>query len=234
MSTLSKEPFCPTPDSQAIDQKQAVLDELTPIAQYMANQVTFNALSKEVRHMRELNMFNTHQCLKDSAKLPWLVQLLGQDCLSQTITNHQTALLIWTLKVAQNSGWDHKPFIRSCFRPRSANTQEFHAYGKRRYYYDIWSNIHYGFVGKASGFSDALLLDGAGLEQIVSTLLRGIRPVRQGSITGRLRDWDGQDDRDSIQLGITLYQRHRIVLPAKTLLDAVLSSQLESKRPESK
>jgi hypothetical protein len=121
MSTLSKT-LCSVPDDQAIDQKQAVLDELTPIAQYMANQITFNALSKEVRLMRELNLFNTHQCLKNSAKLPWLIQLLGQDCLSQTITNHQTALLIWTLKVAQNSEWDHKPFIRSCFRPRSANT----------------------------------------------------------------------------------------------------------------
>jgi hypothetical protein len=79
-----------------------------------------------------------------------------------------------------------------------------------------------------------MLLDGAGLEQIVSTLLAGKHPVRRGSITGRLRDWDGREDRESIRLGITLYQRHRIVLPAKTLLDAVLSSQLESKHPESK
>ncbi len=228
---------CPAPNGKPINRnldEQAVLDELTPIAQYMANQITFNAISKEVRLMRELNIFNIHQCLKDSAKLPWLAQLLGQDCLSQTMTHHQAALLIWTLKVAQNSAWDHKPYIRSCFRQRSATEQHFHAYGKRRYYYDIWSNIHYGYVGKASGFSDAMLLDGAGLEQIVSTLLAGKRPVRRGSITGKLRDWDGQIDRASIQLGINLYQRHRVVLPASTLLDAVLSSQLDTKRPQSK
>jgi hypothetical protein len=234
---MSDTPSCPTPDGKAITRNptdQARLDELTPIAQYMANQITFNAVSKEARHMLELNRFNTHQCWKDSAKQPWLMQLFGPDCLSQTITNRQAALLIWTLKVAQNSTWDHKPFLKNCFRPRSATEQHFHAYGKRRYYYDIWSNIHYGYVGKASGFSDAMLLDGAGLEQIASTLLTGTRPVRQGSITGRLRDWDGQKDRKSIQLGIALYQRHMGVLPVKTLLDAILNNQLDTNLPRSK
>jgi hypothetical protein len=138
------------------------------------------------------------------------------------------ALALWTREVAENSRWDHKPVISQCFRPRSGGApQAYHAYGERRYFYDIWSNIHYGYVGKAAGFSDSMLLDGAGLEQIGSTLLKGRRPVRHGRTTAHLRDWDDINDRLSIELGITLYQRHPAALSQVSLEDAVLKSNIK-------
>ncbi|MOA31335.1 hypothetical protein D3C78_1524870 [compost metagenome] len=54
-----------------------------------------------------------------------------------------------------------------------------HKHGKQDYSYDIWSNIHYGYVGMAGGFSESLLLDGAGLEQIASDSLRWIRDSKK-------------------------------------------------------
>ena len=43
-----------------------------------------------------------------------------------------------------------------------------HKYGQHDYYFDIWSNIHYGYVGTASGFCRDKLIDGAGVAQIGS------------------------------------------------------------------
>ena len=49
--------------------------------------------------------------------------------------------------------------------------QKRHKLGGFNYYHDIWSNIHYGYVGTAAGFTESELLDGAGLKQIVTDLL---------------------------------------------------------------
>lgn len=38
-------------------------------------------------------------------------------------------------------------------------------HGEYDYFYDIWSNIHYGYVGVALGFSAAEMINGAGLAQ---------------------------------------------------------------------
>ena len=54
----------------------------------------------------------------------------------------------------RNGGiWDHKPKIAKKWGERNR-------LGNREivYYYDIWSNIHYGFIGKKIGFSDKTLL----------------------------------------------------------------------------
>ncbi|MDH1262060.1 polymorphic toxin type 44 domain-containing protein [Pseudomonas sp. GD03944] len=47
--------------------------------------------------------------------------------------------------------------------------------GQMDYVYDIWSNIHYGYVRRAGFFSESVLPDGAGLEQIASDSIRKIQ-----------------------------------------------------------
>jgi len=72
----------------------------------------------------------------------------------------------WLAKWLGN--WDHKQAILS-------DTHMAHkgwsGMGSYRYYYDIWSNIHYGYVGAASGFNDTVLAENAGLEQVGSTMV---------------------------------------------------------------
>ncbi len=67
-----------------------------------------------------------------------------------------------------------------------------HKQGEVDYFYDIWSNIHYGYVGRAGGLSESVLLDGAGLEQIASDSIRKVQkwakrkgPTRSADIEGR-------------------------------------------------
>jgi hypothetical protein len=86
--------------------------------------------------------------------------------------------------------WDHKPYIRGKWGV--AQLIDFTPLGKAEqvnFYYDIWSNIHYGYVGRAAAFTEKELLDWAAAENAVST--PGVpEPV---------------SDRRSIEIGSRLY-----------------------------
>jgi len=43
---------------------------------------------------------------------------------------------------------------------------------KRKFRYDIWSNIHYGFIGRYAGFTEFELTSGAGVAQVMGNWRR--------------------------------------------------------------
>ncbi|MDH2436767.1 polymorphic toxin type 44 domain-containing protein [Pokkaliibacter sp. MBI-7] len=228
---MSNPSVCPTPTGSAVTSNpagQPYLDELTPIAEYMAREISTNLRSRDVRAMKHLN-HSADYFLNHARELKsWgLGELLdwGKDK-AKGLTAREAAMMIWTMKVAQDSSWDHKPVISRCFHPRDPQEQQYHAWKDRRYFYDIWSNIHYGFIGAASGFTNSQLSDGAGLEQIGSTLFNLKWPAREGIPTGRLRDFDGVNDRKSVQLGIDLYAKYPVGPSAKALVDSILKSNI--------
>ena len=45
--------------------------------------------------------------------------------------------------------WDHQPKLRKLF------VGLHHKQGAYEYFYDIWSNIHYGYVGIIGGLSES-------------------------------------------------------------------------------
>ncbi|NJM31944.1 MAG: hypothetical protein HC848_02420, partial [Limnobacter sp.] len=172
---------CPEPTHSSNPQDPNFPDELTPIASYMVQQMRTNIMGDAVHAMQRLNTLSgrLHKGLMEWDLLERGLRWLG---ITQTSLKNETLVIghtafglahpkaiawgIWTYMVAQNSSWDHKPVIGACFTPRSSTVQNYHAWGDRRYFYDIWSNIHYGYVGQTAGFMEWELLDGAGLEQI--------------------------------------------------------------------
>lgn len=211
-------------------------DELTPIAQYMAAEMNNNLAGTDGQRMLALNNQSSTACIQNYQKLPLWRQLLGlgmtpQQCVEIEMHSHTAALLIWAELVRQDGAWDHKPLIAARFNPRAPNgNQVWHLYGNTLYFYDVWSNIHYGYVGKGVGFSDSMLLDGAGLEQIGSTLLRGSAPQSDPSVSG-LRRWDDPHDRAAIEMGIRMYANHPTNVSAQTLLNEVVNSNAILKKP---
>ncbi|MCP4744825.1 MAG: hypothetical protein GY874_01595 [Desulfobacteraceae bacterium] len=139
-------------------------------------------------------------------------------------------MAILTYKVMQDGDWDHKPIIAKQFHPRTDDEQHYHLYGDRVYYYDVWSNIHYGYVGCASGFSESELLDGAGLEQIGSDISRIEWPNKTSQAKG-LRAWDKANDRDAIQIGIELYKTNPNNVTASKLRTLVLNCKNIEMKP---
>jgi len=231
--TLSRS-LSPTPGSMCV--AQIFIDEMTPIASYMAIEINNNAKSSAVNKMRELNSYSATECITKFQELPVWQQLFGlrvtpEQCIDHQISYRAAALLIWIENVMQGAAWDHKPIISRRFHQRNPNgEQHWHLYRNTLYYYDVWSNVHYGYVGSAAGFSESVLLDGAGLEQIGSTLLRGSWPRNDPNIRG-LRAWDDIQDRAGIELGIKLYHLHPSGLTAQVLLNSILAvSRIRTKR----
>ena len=223
------------PGALGRDQQSAHHDEITPIADYIANEMNINAHSADVKNMIEMNSFSAETCIADFSKLPLWRQILGlgirpEQCLNMRLSYRGAALLTWGMKVRQNGDWDHKPKIAARFNPRNpGGEQHWHLYGNTLYFYDVWSNIHYGYVGSTAGFSEAVLLDGAGLEQIGSTLLDLRLPEKSPAVSG-LRTWDDSEDREAIKIGMELYrQKPKWVTGHDVLIRVLTASTIETR-----
>lgn len=67
------------------------------------------------------------------------------------------SLKIFAQQVGQNRPWDYKIKIKDTF-----NVWSLDAPRGIRYQHDLWGNLHYGYIGKAAGIPEDLLLQGAG------------------------------------------------------------------------
>jgi hypothetical protein len=137
------------------------------------------------------------------------------------IKNKKAAYQLWKNMVGKGCVWDHKSYILKTFKKWSCNKEN---KDSLKFYFDIWSNIHYGFVGKHAGFSEVELLNGAGYAQI-------------GDNNKSLKSWDtwkeyfknrtmdigdadfmgGFDDpkdQQAIKIGFGLYDAHKDDLTA--------------------
>ena len=121
--------------------------------------------------------------------------------------------------------WDHKPILKgeSGASPvpeiMGQEPKYYSTVGSRLYRFDIWSNIHYGYVGCASGFTEAELIQGAGLEQIGSDLFSRVRPRRSPETSDFMASWDDASDTAAIQVGYRLWAQYGLtVRPADVYL----------------
>ncbi len=186
------------------------------MASYIAGEMNKNIEHPAVVKMKALNGYNAEAEAKRHFELP-LSQRLGipPDFYHIELTKKVEALVLWTERVGQDRHWDHKPIIRRTIG------DVWHKQGNYDYFYDIWSNIHYGYVGRAAGFSESVLMDGAGIEQIISDLVSKAQemiekprqewerqgPTRAKGVKG-FRAWDDAPDRISIGIGGQLFKRY--------------------------
>ena len=124
--------------------------------------------------------------------------------------------------------WDHKPILLGEKSPVPEILDEKHkpygysTVGSRLYFYDIWSNIHYGYVGRASSFSQPALTGGAGVEQIGSDLYNRQWPHQAPGADNWLASWDQLSDNAAIQIGIRLWNQYGLAIKPADLYLAVL------------
>ncbi|CAI9004113.1 Ntox44 domain-containing protein [Pseudomonas chlororaphis] len=206
-------------------------DRMEELASYIADEMNRNINSPSVRQMQDLNCFDPAAETRKYAELPFYMRLgPGPDFYNLALGKKAKAFAIWTERVGQDRPWDHKPKIRAAFGGL------WHKQGKYDYFYDIWSNVHYGYVGRVAGFSESVLADGAGAEQIVSDSWGKVTditkpperrkhrgPHRAENVDG-LRAWDDDPDRISISIGIKLFNQHpNGGITAKMVMDEVLA-----------
>ncbi|WP_415767157.1 polymorphic toxin type 44 domain-containing protein [Pseudomonas sp. ZB1P45] len=200
-------------------------DMMEQLADYIADEMNRNIKDPAVLEMKELNSFDPEAETKKFMELPLYLRL-GQDpqFYNMALGKKAMAFAIWTKQVGQGQDWDHKPKLAKLFGA------PWHKQGAYDFYYDIWSNIHYGYVGLAGGLSDSVQLDGAGVEQIGSDSWRFLKdpkrfdgPRRTEGVEG-MRAWDDAPDRVSIILGMELYKEYpNGGVTAQIIMDKVLA-----------
>lgn len=199
-------------------------DMMEQVASYIAGEMNRNITHPSVMKMKKLFSFDAAAENAKFQKLPWYARLSPPNFQAMELGNTAAAMALWAERVGQNRPWDHKVTIGQQFGG------PWQKQGQVDYFYDIWSNIHYGYVGRVGGLSEGVLLDGAGLEQIASDSIRKVQkwderkgPHRSADIEG-MRAWDDIGDRVSISIGVKLYKQHpNGGITAKMLMDEVLA-----------
>ncbi|POP79087.1 polymorphic toxin type 44 domain-containing protein [Pseudomonas syringae] len=206
-------------------------DMMEKLATYIADEMNNNIHHSSVLKMNKLLNYDVAEETRKKMDLPWYAQIGNTSPQAIGASNMAAAMILWTERVGQGRDWDHKPKIHAKFGRYP------HRQGKYDYYYDIWSNIHYGYVGMAGGLSESVLLDGAGVEQIVSDQLRrwGEQifeakedqrlkgPHATEGVEG-MRAWDDVPDRISISIGVKLfYENPNGGITARMIMDKVLA-----------
>lgn len=204
-------------------------DQMEPLANYIAGEMNQNILSPEVSAMQKL--YNYDPASPD--RKPPLFKGAGGPAsrLLGSYMDIAAAWAIWAGKVGPRMDWDHKPKLRKLF------VGVYHKQGGYDYFYDIWSNIHYGYVGVVAGMSESELLDGAGAAQFLSDAATKAgelsRPEEERVHPGphttaspwyEPRSWDDVADRVSIQIGMRLARQHPAGgVTAKMIMDEVVA-----------
>jgi hypothetical protein len=155
------------------------------------------------------------------ARLIEMANFLGYAEPSQKIL----AMILWFAMVRPNGEWDHKPKIQSLVS-NGLYADDIGAIWLQvgneafEYRFDVFSNIHFGYVGMAIGFSAAELLEGAGEAQYLSDLVKNLNKFPsishfgdpslslvfpydhgQGGLGTSLRHWDEVSDQAAIKVG---------------------------------
>lgn len=219
-STLS------TPKTDTESKKIYVCDHsnsVIEIAEYMVGEMKKNPFTADGKKITDYNAYDPVVRKKEWDALPWYSKLGGSpDFMEEYRTNKESAMTIWYECVKSGSKWDHKPLIRKMLLETGGPALLNHGYqkyGEYDYFYDIWSNIHYGYVGVAVGFSPAELFEGAGLAQFASDI-KAHGKFQYHAENGRLLSrFDDSQDHIAIQVGIDLCKK---VLPEHLTGDFLL------------
>jgi len=187
-----------------------------PVVTYIIDRMREDSASEEIKHIRQLNESHRYEdAWAECQMMPWWQRLLVcpqylQRALDIDIAARNAALMEFGCLVADHrlrptcGQWDYKKEIGER-EDLGYNAQriDFCSIGMDEevvFYYDIWANVHFGYLGMTGGFSEELLLEGAAIEHM-------------GSNLGQTQD----DPSDQVCAGIGIYL-YKSTLTEKSLL----------------
>jgi RHS repeat-associated protein len=170
-------------------------------------------------------MINNAKGSDANAMRNWLNRAIDCNDISLDIAQ-RTGLLVTSftkffINVRPNGIWDHKPQLRNKLSITDKKGEYFPIRGddEFEYFYDIWSNIHYGYVGASIGFANNDLQYFANLEQIVP------EDEKWDWLREIAKDLFGQYDPGdviSVDIGIQLWEKFGDTLSEEDLHLAIL------------
>lgn len=152
------------------------------VLKYIVQRIREDSRSEAIQEIRELN--NTHY-YEDAcdfySRMSWwkkssvggsrfLTDAAYADAGARTAALAKFGCLVADARSRPVCGqWDYKKDIRDTWG--EAQTVDFSVLGINEeviFYYDIWANFHFGYLGMTGGFSEEALLTGAAIEHAAS------------------------------------------------------------------
>ena len=137
-------------------------DRFDKTLDYMFNEMVTNSRSDTVKGIKaQLDYAN--YLMHPKGFWEHITAALAQAGGDNAAIHINAALIQWGLKVRPGGDWDHKPKLAEMLGLKKENDYYFPIRGDSQHevFYDIWSNIHYGYVGSAAGFDAKTLQEGA-------------------------------------------------------------------------
>ncbi|MEU9398279.1 polymorphic toxin type 44 domain-containing protein [Streptomyces sp. NPDC048242] len=167
-------------------------DLFSEMESYMYDELTHNARSDDVKAIQGL--------LRPGA---WYDGLTGRDQGKDMLA----ALSMWGAKVCPKiCEWDHKPKLDKKFNLSKKGYFIDVPGTDYKVFYDMWSNVHYGYVGRAAGFDSKTLIQGATISD----------PILVGK--------DDAGDHMTMQAGIDLFDQHGLNLTRQQFHTALIDT----------
>jgi RHS repeat-associated protein len=157
-------------------------------AAYIWLEIGRNVNSRDITRIKNLR---AGDCSYEGDRFVW--------CLVDPNYKKIVPYILFGRKVCKGCDWDQKNDLRKLLGLGTRDWDQYLAVpGKPGYRinYDIWSNIHFGYIGRAAGFGGERLQTAANL----------------GKEFPELERWFGTNDpgdRVSIQIGIDLYRKYK-------------------------
>ena len=136
-----------------------------------------------------------------------------------------SALIRWKNMVGNEKPWDYKPYIRKTYGQWS-----YDASTNTHFNFDIWSNIHYGYIGNSVGFSKWILKSGAGYAQLSARnnpenyWKRRLNKIGDSDF---LIAFDDPKDQVAIEVGMFLWDKHQLNITTNKVLSIVRQRRSE-------
>jgi len=123
-----------------------------------------------------------------------------------SIRETMLARTAWASLVRTGGKWDHKPILEKKLELKTPPDYWFPIRddNEHEWSYDIWSNIHYGFVGRSIGF------DAQTLHYYAESGYPGAGKSDEGDVL-------------SVQIGIDLWDKYQLALTQEQLHEAIVS-----------
>ncbi|MBT3145203.1 polymorphic toxin type 44 domain-containing protein [Neptunomonas phycophila] len=138
---------------------------------------------------------------------------------NQSLLDTFKALTQWKSMVGNRRPWDHKGYIKNTYGEWALDAET-----ETEFNFDIWSNIHYGYVGRSVGFSGWTLKAGAGYAQwAAGTSPKGYWSRRADTFGDAdvIAAFDDPKDQAAIQIGIALWDSYKLNITSDLLLEAL-------------
>jgi RHS repeat-associated protein len=204
------------------DYDPACEEDIPPIIWYIYWEMLTNADSEMIELLLSWNESSFSSSWRDMPNwMPGIGEARSSAALADAAAKAE-AFALFGYMVRQGGPWDPKPEIGRGF----GYLEEIEG---DKYYYDIWGNIMFGYLGTSAGFSESELLEGAGLEQVGSSIAYAISlrdpdylPKREPGVSGA-RAWDDPVDQIASQIGINLWNSYGLYVTPMNIMQAITS-----------